>query len=84
MANNKTRCNKMDNGKQCPNPVKQDGLCEHHFKDRSLNTAGGAIVGAGAAGLFAFGPIGIIIAAVAGAAIGSGALSSNDEKDGDK
>ncbi|PMH10908.1 hypothetical protein [Vibrio lentus] len=78
---NNGRCKKMINEKQCSNPIHQDGLCKQHYKDRSLNTAGGAIIGAGLAGLMALNPIVIVGAAVIGAVVG--AKSSDSEEEGD-
>lgn len=74
-ANN--RCKYIKDGKRCSSSIYQDGYCDTHHKNRSFNAAGGAIIGAGAAGLFALGPVGVIIGAVAGALIGTKA--SEDE-----
>ncbi|WP_123950577.1 hypothetical protein [Vibrio crassostreae] len=67
----------MKDGKRCDKPIYHDGYCETHHKSRGFNAAGGAIIGAGAAGLLALGPFGVIIGAVAGAVIGTKA--SEDE-----
>ncbi|ELC0658507.1 hypothetical protein SD340_001103 [Vibrio fluvialis] len=67
----------MKDGKRCDKPAYQDGYCQEHHKSRSFGAAGGAIIGAGAAGLLALGPLGVIIGAVAGAVIGTKA--SEDE-----
>lgn len=71
MSENNNRCKHMKDGKRCNAPIHQDGYCEAHYKSRSFSAAGGAIIGAGAAGLFALGPVGVILGAVAGALIGT-------------
>ncbi|MFV0447657.1 MAG: hypothetical protein ACK5MF_04185 [Vibrio sp.] len=70
----------MVNGKRCNQPVHKDELCEKHYKDRSLNTVGGSIVGAGIAGAFALGPVGIILASIAGGVAGWKLLNDDDEQ----
>ncbi|NOJ25699.1 DUF5763 domain-containing protein [Vibrio coralliilyticus] len=67
----------MKDGKRCTEPVYQDGYCEAHQKSRSFGAAGGAIIGAGTAGLFALGPVGVILGAVAGAVLGTKASEDN-------
>ncbi|CDU01490.1 hypothetical protein VCR3J2_530102 [Vibrio coralliirubri] len=77
MTETNNKCKHVTNGKPCHSEAYRDGYCETHQKSRSFNAAGGAIIGAGAAGLFALGPVGVILGAVAGAVIGTKA--SEDE-----
>ncbi|WP_406733411.1 DUF5763 domain-containing protein [Vibrio scophthalmi] len=71
MSETNNRCKYMKDGKRCKEQATNDGYCSIHHKNRSFNAAGGAIVGAGAAGLLALGPLGVIIGAVAGAVLGT-------------
>lgn len=74
------RCQKMVNGKRCNQLVHKDELCEKHYKERSLNTVGGSIVGAGIAGVLALGPVGILLASVVGGLAGWKLLNEDDDK----
>ncbi len=71
MSEKNTKCKHMKDGKRCSSNATKDGYCEEHHKSRSFNAAGGAIVGAGAAGLLALGPLGVIIGAAVGAVMGT-------------
>lgn len=77
MSETNSRCKHMKDGKQCTDPAAHGGYCETHHKSRSFNAAGGAIVGAGAAGLLALGPVGVIAGAILGAVVGTKSSEGN-------